>query len=215
MAKVDQAQGPLLGALMARGPLDQDFVKLVHRLIAQGRSHVVQACLSYWLLEQGTIEGGVVPNAGVLSPTLKLRARAELYAYASKSLPEPAYEETLRTEVVRLAYEQWEAAFRPAIPVTASVVANLKGDELNDRICIAALNCRDAVYKMEREYPQHFTIETAATGLKDHKFLNLVVLGEEGLEILCKVVVRAALEGFEDPNGVQHRLLHSPGKKTS
>jgi hypothetical protein len=196
----------LIGMFAAHSPLSAVAQQTVVRMCEAGYVEEITEALAHALLQHALASGKIPPNAGKKKQVPDIDAAciyvAKAYSDSGGALLARGWVESWRLAAVML--RQWNAEFSPEIPVTRKILG-MPEQEVADRVCVAVLNCRAKF--LELIEPDEALRGTAEGDLE--AFVCYPVAKEE-LETLLSALVKAALEAFDDPNTVNHRLLHGP-----
>jgi len=197
----------LIGLFAAHSPLSAVAQQAVIRECEAGHVEEITEALAHALLQDGLTTGKIPPNTGKKKEVPDVDAACihavKTYADSGGALMARGWVESWRLAAVML--RQWNADFSPEIPVSRRLVLGMPEQEVADRICVAVLNCREKF--LELVEPDEAFRGTDGSGIEAYVCYPVA---KEQLETLLSALVKAALEAFDDPNAVNHRLLHKP-----
>lgn len=199
----------LIGLFAANPPLSAVAQRAVTRACEAGQVEEVTQALAHALLQQGLSSGKIPPNAGnkkkVQDVDVACLYVAKAYGDAGGVLL--ARDWVPSWKLASLMLKLWNEEFSPEIQVSKKLVLGMSEQELADRICVAALNCRAKFLELVEPDEGFRPKEGSKTDLEAYV---CYVVAKEDLETVLSSLVKATLEAFDDPNAVNHRLLHGP-----
>lgn len=195
----------LIGMLAVHPPLSAVAQQTLLRVCESGYVEEAAEALAHALLQDGIVSGKIPPNSGKKKKVQDIDVACVYVAKAYGDQGGVLYARgwVANWKLAALMLRQWNAGFSPEIPVSRRVVLGMPEQEVADRICIAILNCRAA-------FLERVQLQDGITPIVGPQGEEGYRIAKEDLETVLNVLVKAALEAFDDPNAVNHRLLHGP-----
>lgn len=195
----------LIGLFAAHDPLSAVAQQSVVRECEAGHIEEITEALAHALLQAGLLSGKIPPNAGKKKEVVDVDAACVFVAqdYANKGGVLVARSWVPTWQLASLILKKWKDSFAPPLEMTRKLVLGLPEQEVADRVCVAVLNCREKFMELTvTQDGEDFPVI--------HEAHLHYAVGKENLETVLVALVKATLEAFDDPNTVNHRLLHGP-----
>lgn len=197
-----QRVSALVGILAAHSPLSATAQAAVRIQVDAGHLDDITHALAHALLQRGIHAGEIPANSGDITKidTIQTACVSAVRRYTEGGGLLTAGGAVPQWRLAAKMVTLWRNEFSAPIPVTRKLSQGLSEEEILSRLSVSVLYC-------QQEITRRVKLFDGVALTKDGEAEGYFVRKEE-MEILLGVLAAKALEAFDDPNTVNHKLIH-------